>query len=89
VWALIGPSLYLCFMAGLTESYPQFFTATILEWQPLLLENRYKDIIIDSLRFMVQHQRVVLYSFVIMPNHIHLIWQWLLALSGNTCSGTS
>src|SRR6478735_668519 len=62
-------------MAGLTESYPQFFTATILEWKPLLAEDRYKEIIIESRRFLVQHKRVIVYGFVIMPNHIHLIWQ--------------
>jgi len=55
--------------------YPQFFTATILEWKPLVKQDKYKDIIIDSLSFLVQQNRVKVYSFVIMPNHIHLIWQ--------------
>ncbi len=62
-------------MPLLTEYYPQFFTATILEWKPLLKQDKYKDIIIDSLRFLVQQNRVKVYSFVIIPNHIHLIWQ--------------
>jgi REP element-mobilizing transposase RayT len=62
-------------MPLLTEYYPQFFTATILEWKPLLKQDKYKDIIIDSLRFLVQQNRVNVYSFVIIPNHIHLIWQ--------------
>jgi REP element-mobilizing transposase RayT len=58
----------------ITEYYPQFFTATILEWKHLLNENKYKDIIVESLRFLVKEKRVVVYSFVIMPNHIHIIW---------------
>jgi len=62
-------------MAGLKEYYPQFFTATILEWKPLLKEDRYNDIIVSSLQFLVQNKRAVVYGFVIMPNHIHLIWQ--------------
>lgn len=33
-----------------------------------------KDVITDSLRFLVQEKRAVVYDFVIMPNHIHLIW---------------
>ncbi|MES1223833.1 MAG: transposase, partial [Bacteroidota bacterium] len=29
----------------------------------------------DSLKFLVTNKRVVVYGFVIMPNHIHIIWQ--------------
>jgi putative transposase len=63
-------------MADINFDYhPQFFTATILEWKPLLTEDEYKDIIIKSLLFLKNEGRVVIYGFVIMPNHIHLIWQ--------------
>ena len=55
--------------------YAQFFTAIILEWKHLLKPDKYKDIIIDSLRFLAKNKRVVVYGFVIMPNHIHLIRQ--------------
>ncbi|MCC6282642.1 MAG: transposase [Saprospiraceae bacterium] len=51
-----------------------FTTATILEWKHLLQNDSMKDIIIDSMRFLVQEKRAVVYDFVIMPNHIHLIW---------------
>lgn len=59
----------------LNENYPQFFTATILEWKHLLKQDNYKDIIIGSLKFLVKEKRVKVYGFVIMPNHIHIIWQ--------------
>ncbi|MEO7982796.1 MAG: transposase [Bacteroidota bacterium] len=55
--------------------YPQFFTATIKNWHNLLRFDRYKDIIISSLRFLVENKRISLHAFVIMSNHIHLIWQ--------------
>jgi len=55
--------------------YPQFFTATIIDWKHLLLDNRHKDIIIDSLKFLVAEKRIILNAFAIMSNHIHLIWQ--------------
>src|SRR6185369_13399740 len=29
----------------------------------------------ESMRFIVVDQRVIIYGFVIMTNHIHLIWQ--------------
>jgi len=57
------------------DYHPQFFTATILEWKPLLKEDTFKDIIVKSLLFLKNEGSIVVYGFVIMPNHIHLIWQ--------------
>ncbi len=51
-----------------------FTTATILEWKHLLKEGNMKDVVIESLRFLVKENRAVVYGFVIMPNHIHLVW---------------
>ncbi|KAA0994243.1 transposase [Dyadobacter sp. UC 10] len=55
--------------------YIQFFTATILRWKDILASDKYKDIIIESMRFLVNNGRVKIHGFVIMPNHIHLIWR--------------
>ena len=41
----------------------------------MLLDDRYKDIIISSMKFLVKEKRVAIYAFVIMPNHIHLVWK--------------
>lgn len=53
----------------------QFFTATVLEWKHLLREDSYKAIIVSSLQFLAEEKRVDSYGFVIMPNHIHLLWK--------------
>lgn len=62
-----------------TVIWPQFFTATIYKWIPLLHSNEYKDIIISSLSFLTSHDRLILNAFVPiaigMDNHIHIIWQ--------------
>ena len=55
--------------------YPSFFTATILEWKPLLKQDKYKEIIVNSLAFLVKEKRIEVYGFVIMSNHIHIIWR--------------
>jgi REP element-mobilizing transposase RayT len=55
--------------------WPEFYTATILEWKFLLSEEKYKIIIITSLQYLVRNNKIKLYAFVIMSNHIHLIWQ--------------
>jgi len=57
------------------EYWPEFFTATILEWKHLLKPDKYKDIITQSLSFLVQGNRVKVFGFLIMSNHLHLIWQ--------------
>jgi|WetSurMetagenome_2_1015567.scaffolds.fasta_scaffold133907_2 putative transposase len=56
-------------------NYLTFFTATILNWNHLLKPDKYKNIIFESLRFLVTNKRVVLSVFVIMPNHIHIVWR--------------
>ena len=63
------------------ENWPQFFTATIHEWKHLLKNDLYKDLIIDGLRYAVMQKRIKLFAFVIMSNHIHIIWQQLLPFS--------
>ena len=72
----------------MNENFPiegsHFFTATIYQWNHLLAHDDHKNIIIDSLRFLVNDNRIELNAFVIMSNHIHLIWQ---PLSGFTSSG--
>ena len=62
-------------MPAFITEYPQFFTASIKGWHKLLEEDKYKDIIISSLQFLVADKRIKLYAFVIMNDHIHLIWQ--------------
>lgn len=62
-------------MANIITEYPHFFTATNLNWKKLLAPNKYKDIMIESMRFLVDDKRVIIYGFVIMDNHIHIIWQ--------------
>ena len=52
-----------------------FFTATVLEWKPILKFDKYKDIIIESFKFLVKSERVRIFAFVIMPNHFHTVWK--------------
>ena len=63
--------------------WPQFFTASIGNWLPILADDKFKHIIADSLHFMVENKRIELNAFAVMNNHIHLIWQ---PLPGQTLS---
>ena len=63
----------------LNEVY--FWTITINKWQHLLKQDENKMIIINSLQWLVQKELVKIYGYVIMPNHIHLMWEQL-AMNG-------
>ncbi len=59
----------------LFDHYTQFTTITNLNWYPLLQNNHHKQITIEGLKTRVQKNEATIYAFVIMPNHIHVIWQ--------------
>jgi len=52
-----------------------FWTATINQWFWLLEKDEYKNVIIDSLQYLSDAEKIVVFAFVIMPNHMHLIWR--------------
>jgi REP element-mobilizing transposase RayT len=64
-------------MASSRRYEADYFTATILEWKFLLTDDRFKDIIVGSLRHMAERKRAMVHAFVIMNNHIHVIWHIL------------
>ena len=49
-------------------------TATVHDWLPLLEPDKNKEVIISSLKKLSDDKLISVYAFVIMPNHIHLIW---------------
>ena len=52
-----------------------FFTATIHKWLPLLAADENNSLIINYLKKLSDEGFIKVYAFVIMPNHLHLIWQ--------------
>ena len=37
--------------------------------------DKYKQVIVDSVRFLVENELLKVHGFIIMPNHIHIIWK--------------
>ncbi len=51
-----------------------FVTATAVNWEPVFaLGDDYNDIIINSLKHLLNEHKSELVSYVIMPTHLHLI----------------
>jgi putative transposase len=65
-----------------------FYTETINHFKPLLQDDALKEIIINSWKYLVQQELVTIYGFVIMPNHIHLLWT-MLRPNGKESAGSS
>ena len=57
------------------ENYIQFFTAVCTDWLSLLQSEECKDVIIRALQYRVKTKQVAIAGYVIMPNHIHIIWR--------------
>ena len=51
-----------------------FWTATINGWKHLMADDAMKMELIQSLQWLTHRKLISVYAYVIMPNHLHLIW---------------
>ncbi|MFT3844517.1 MAG: transposase [Lacibacter sp.] len=51
-----------------------FYTDTIYGFKHLLADDELKMICINSWKYLKQKELIEIYGYVIMPNHIHLLW---------------
>ncbi|WP_229216501.1 transposase [Dyadobacter sp. 3J3] len=52
-----------------------FWTDTIKDWKNLLRQDKYKELIISSWKELIRREQIAIYAFVIMPNHLHMVWE--------------
>ncbi|MEM0995033.1 MAG: transposase [Bacteroidota bacterium] len=50
-----------------------FLTLTVVEWIDLFTRPVYSDMLIDSLRYCIKEKDLILFAYVIMPSHLHMI----------------
>jgi putative transposase len=65
-----------------------FWTATINNWKHLLGEDKLKEVVVQSLRTLSERRLIDVFAFVIMPNHIHLIWRTKALHGKETAQGS-
>ena len=65
----MGRSRYRIYENG----YPHFVTCTIVGWSPVFMRTEAVEIVLDSLRFLQRERGLLLFAYVIMENHLHLI----------------
>ena len=57
----------------LEQQEPYFLTCTISRWLPIFAYSDVARIVLDSLVFLQDADRLTLYGYVLMENHLHLI----------------
>jgi REP element-mobilizing transposase RayT len=56
------------------QAATHFLTFTIMGWIDIFSRQRYRDLILDSFQFCRKNKGLLNGGFVIMSNHIHVIW---------------
>lgn len=57
--------------------YPYFLTLTVVDWIDMFTRKEYCDILIDSLKYCINKKGLIVFEYVIMPSHVHMIAQSL------------
>lgn len=52
-----------------------YTTHTIHKWQNILLLKNIPEIIFDAFQYLTKNEQILIYAYVIMPNHFHWIYQ--------------
>ncbi len=56
------------------QSATHFLTFTIMGWIDIFSRQRFRDIIVTSMQFCRAHKGLQIGAYVIMSNHVHVIW---------------
>ena len=50
-----------------------YMTMSVVGWIDIFSRQRYRDIVIDSLKYCQKEKGLILHAYVIMTNHIHIV----------------
>ena len=52
-----------------------FITATVVDWIDIFTRQNHRDCIIESMKYCIENKGMIVYAYVIMSNHIHMVIQ--------------
>ena len=55
------------------DAIPHFVTFTVVGWIDVFSREMYKEKMLESRNFCIQKKGLVVYAWIIMTNHVHLI----------------
>ena len=50
-----------------------FITFAVVEWVDVFTRKEYRDIVLDSIRYCQAEKGLIVYSWCLMSNHVHMI----------------
>ncbi|MCF6171554.1 MAG: transposase [Bacteroidales bacterium] len=50
-------------------------TFTVIDWVDVFTRKEYKLTLVDSMNYCVREKGLIVFAWVIMSNHVHVIWQ--------------
>jgi len=56
-------------------THPHFLTCTVLHWLPLFTNKESVEIILESFKHLQKSDNLIIFSYVILENHLHLVAQ--------------
>jgi REP element-mobilizing transposase RayT len=57
------------------QSAAHFMTFQVIDWVDIFSRKIYRDIVIESMKFCREKKGLEIYAYVIMTNHVHVIWR--------------
>lgn len=57
------------------QSLPHFITATVVYWIDVFSRKVYRDEVINCFNYCIKNKGMIVYGYVIISNHIHMIVQ--------------
>ncbi|MEX2379743.1 MAG: transposase [Vicingaceae bacterium] len=57
------------------NSKPYFITTSIIGWVDVFTRKNQKENIVDALKYCQEHKGLIIYSWCLMTNHLHMICQ--------------
>ena len=57
------------------QTLPHFVTATVVDWIDVFTRKSYRDCVVESMKYCIENKSMIVYGYVIMSNHIHLVVQ--------------
>lgn len=55
------------------NEYPHFMTCTVVGWLPVFTRVEAAKVILDSWKYLQDHDRLRLFGYVILENHVHFV----------------
>ncbi|RLC07392.1 MAG: transposase [Deltaproteobacteria bacterium] len=56
-----------------SKGLPHFLTCTVVNWIPVFARPKAAQTVLDSLRYLQAKEELVIFGFIIMENHLHMI----------------